>query len=842
MLAAVLLAGASLAYVSRNIQMSSDASALISQKVPWRAAEHRMDLAFPASGDITLVVIDGKTPELAEAAAATLTDKLAQDHKHFRSVTRPDGGAFFAKEGLLFASPAEVQATTARMIEAQPFLGPMASDPSLRGVAGALDTMLMGVESGQATLDRLEPAIGKLADALEAQAAGKPAYFSWQALLTDGKGTLAAPTRRLVMIRPVLNYGDLMPGVDSSDAIRAAATALHLDPAHGVTVRLTGTVPLSDEEFSSLADHWWVVAGAMVFAMLGTLWFATKSLRVTGAILLSTIMGLIVTTALGLAAVGTLNLISVAFIPLFVGLGIDFGIQLAVRFQSERYAGADGQAAITEAAVRLGPSLLLAAGAVCLGFLAFLPTDYQGIAELGVIASMGMIVALAFSVTALPALLMLFRPGNPRAEVENPALAPADAFLLRRRRMVLSSFVVALVISVALLPFVRFDFDPLHLRARDGEAVSTVYDLMQDPDRTPNTVDILTPNPAAAKALAAKLEKIPEVGRVLTVESFVPEDQPPKLQTIADANTILDLTLNPIETLPAPADAEIAVALAKTTQGLRAAKGAGQPAIDARRLAAQFDRLAKGSPADRTKATEMLVPPLQTMLAQLHDSLAAQPVTLADLPQDVRADWIGLHGEAKVQVVPKAEFANGDGLKRFTKAVLAVAPGATGAAISMQGAARTIAGAFVEAGVLALVIVTLLLYAALRDSREVILTLAPVVLSGFLTLGTCVLIGQSINFANIIAFPLLFGIGVAFHIYFVMAWRSGATNLLQSSLARAIFFSAMATGTAFGSLWLSHHPGTASMGKVLMLSLVWTLICALIFEPALLGPPRKAKA
>ncbi len=113
------------------------------------------------------------------------------------------------------------------------------------------------------------------------------------------------------------------------------------------------------------------------------------------------------------------------------------------------------------------------------------------------------------------------------------------------------------------------------------------------------------------------------------------------------------------------------------------------------------------------------------------------------------------------------------------------------------------------------------------------------VLSGFLTLATCVVIGQPINFANIIAFPLLFGVGVAFHIYFVLAWRSGETKLLQSSLARAVLFSALTTGVAFGSLWLSSHPGTASMGKILMISIVWTLVCALLFEPALLGPPPK---
>jgi predicted RND superfamily exporter protein len=180
-------------------------------------------------------------------------------------------------------------------------------------------------------------------------------------------------------------------------------------------------------------------------------------------------------------------------------------------------------------------------------------------------------------------------------------------------------------------------------------------------------------------------------------------------------------------------------------------------------------------------------------------------------------------------------------IARFRAAVATVTPAISGLPVATQAAASTVAGAFIQAGLIALTLVSLLLFAILRNVKEVAFTLAPVVLSGFLTLGTCVLIGQPINFANIIAFPLLFGVGVAFHIYFVMAWRGGATDLLQSSLARAVLFSALATGTAFGSLWLSHHPGTASMGKILMISLAWTLVCALIFEPALLGPPKAKK-
>lgn len=840
-LLAAMLVVTAIASISANFAMTTDSVALISPDVHWRVNERRLDAAFPQNGDAILAVIDGDTPEIVEAAAARLTARLVTDHVHFRRVSRPDGGDFFARQGLLFDSPSAVSAATARMIEAQPFLGPLAADPSLRGIADALRTMLRGVASGEAPLSRIDRPMAALAGALEAQAAGKPARFSWQELFSDGPAGLRAPLRRLILVRPVLDYGALQPGTAASKAIRAAAAALRLDSDHGVTVRLTGSVPLADEEFASLADKAWLVASAIVVAMLGTLWLATRSWRAVTAIMLSTAAGLIITTALGLLMVGRFNLISVAFIPLFVGLGIDFGIQLGVRFQADRNPGQGPIEAIGSAAKALGAALLLAAGAICLGFLAFLPTAYIGIAELGLIAGAGMVVALGCTVTLLPALLMILRPSPAPTRAVPSWLAQMDGFLLRRRKLVLALFCALLAISVALLPFVRFDFNPLHLRAPTGEAMAALSDLMRDPDRNPNTIEILAPDIGAARSLAAKLEKLPEVDQVLTIDSFVPPDQAPKLAAIADAQMLLDLTLNPILPVPLPSDAETVAALRATSAALRdaAAKADGPAAANANRLAAAFARLASAPAAARDEAAAMLVIPLQVMLDQMRASLKARPISAKDIPLDIRQDWVSPDGRIRIQISPRGDGNDNAVLSRFTRAVGAVAPNATGVAVSTQQAAHTVAIAFIQAGVLALALVSLLLLAVLRDIREVAFTLAPVVLSGFLTLGSCVLIGQPINFANVIAFPLLLGVGVAFHIYFVMAWRAGATDLLQSSLARAVFFSALATGAAFGSLWLSNHPGTASMGKILMISLAWTLVCALIFEPALLGPPTR---
>jgi hypothetical protein len=422
------------------------------------------------------------------------------------------------------------------------------------------------------------------------------------------------------------------------------------------------------------------------------------------------------------------------------------------------------------------------------------------------------------------------------------ALAPTEHWLEHRRSWVLWAFALSMIASIAALPWVVFDFNPLHLRDPQAPAMRTLADLTHDPDRTPNVIDVLAPNATAAAQLTRRLEALPEVKQVVSLDSFVPANQAHKLAAIQDASTLLDLTLNPFDVAPRPVDDEIVAALRTAATKLRSVAGNNRERADenARRLAGAFERLASAGPAQRALVQARLVEPLNIMLGQIRLALQAQPISRATLPPMLVRDWTAPDGRARLQVFPAGDADDNATIRRFRTAVASVTPAISGLPVATQAAASTVAGAFVQAGVIAFAAVSLLLLAVLRDLREVAFTLAPVILSIFLTLGTCVLIGQPINFANIIAFPLLFGVGVAFHIYFVMAWRGGATALLQSSLARAILFSACATGTAFGSLWLSHHPGTASMGKILMISLIWTLICALIFEPALLGPPRKA--
>jgi len=846
LLLAVALAAMALVYSSRHFAMTADTAELISTKHEWRQRELAYEAAFPSLQKLTVVVIDGATAELSESAAARLAAALASKPTLFKSVRRPDGGPFFDRNGLLFLPPDKVKETLEGLLRSQFLLATLAADPSLRGVLATIQATLQGVRYGQARLGDIEPLMSALAATFDKALAGEAAYFSWQPLIAAesvGEPVGRLQTRRVLLVQPVMDYTQLQPGAAASNAVRAAAQSLGLDPSHGVSIHLTGPVPLGDEEFASLAEDWHLVATAMVVSLLGILWVAVHSARVVFAIVATTVIGLIMTAGVGLLATGRFNLISVAFIPLFVGLGIDFSIQFSVRFLAERSSHPELRAALTEAGLGVGRALALAAAAIGVGFFAFVPTSYIGVAELGIIAGLGMAIAFGLSITFLPALLSLLRPApGGMHEVGYPGLAPVESFLSDNRRIVLAIGILVAVLSGALLPFVRFDFNPLHLKSPKVESMVTLQALTSNPEWTLNTINVLAPSLAASDPIVRRLAVLPEVSRVVTLQSFVPTQQDEKLALIHAAAARLGPVLRAVPVAP-PSDAELQRELAATAAALRqvATDGSTDSAgVSARHLAEVLDRLQQAAPNVRATAAEAVVLPLGVMLDRVRALLQASPVTSASIPADIVADWIAKDGRARIQVFPQPGREDDEALWRFAQAIQADAPDATGVPISIRAAGDSVVVAFLQAGLYSAIAITLILAVTLRRVRDVVLTMVPVLLSGLLTFATCAVLDLPLNFANIIALPLLFGVGVAFNIYFVMAWRAGETAPLQSSLMRAVLFSALTTATAFGALWLSSHPGTASMGRLLMISLGWELFVTLLFRPALLAHPPAA--
>jgi len=835
----VLLAVAASVYTARHFAINTDVTRLISPNLPWRQRELTFNATFPQGKETIIAVIDAPTSEAASKAAQSLTDALSGRKNLFSSVEAVSETQFFAREAMLYLPADQVAATSAQLEQSAPLIRVLAGDPSLRGLAQALTFGLQGAQAGEAGLAPLSETLNQAAATLDALLAGKPGYFSWRELVS-GKAPEESDLRRFVEIHPVLDFAALEPGKAATDAIRQSVADLKLSEL-GARVRLTGPVPIADEEFATIADGALPNLIATVVIVLIILWLALRSARIIIAVFVTVAIGLALTAAAGLIMVGALNLISVAFAVLFVGIGVDFGIQFSVRYRAERHEVDDLRAALSNAGEHIAVPLALAAAATAAGFLSFVPTDYRGVSELGQIAGLGMIIAFLGSITLLPALLMIFNPSGESEALGYAALAPVDNFMERYRMPILIGSAAAVLAASPLLYFLKFDFNPIDLRNPHAESIAAYLDVRSDPAVGANAVDVLANSQQDAAQITQRLAKVPEVSSVRTLASFVPADQDKKLVLINTAARVLLPAIGALRR-PPPSDKDNIDALKRAQRALEQAAdnraGAGPAA--AKRLAADLGQLAAADPAVHERVQAIFLTPLQTALGGLRSALQPQPVNEKTLPASLRQQWVTPDGRARVEVLPKGALNDNAEIRQFASVVLAVEPRATGGPIAILESGHTIIRAFIEAGLWALLSITVLLWLTLRRLGDMLRTIIPLLVAGVVTLELCVALGLALNFANIIALPLLLGIGVAFKIYYVMAWRGGQSQVLQSPLTRAVFFSALTTATAFGSLWFSNHPGTSSMGKLLALSLVCTLAAAVLFQPVLMGPPRDA--
>ena len=581
-------------YSVRHFAITTDINKLISPDLDWRKREAEFEKAFPGHFGSTLVVVNAPTAEFAARASADLVTRLKTQPQLFRSVDDIEGSDFFARNGLLFRHTDDVANMAKGLGQAAPLIGTLASDPSLRGMTRALSLGLIGVQNKMVTLDALARPLSMASTTVEEVLANRPASFSWLSMLS-GADPKPDDLRRLVEVQPVLDFSALQPGKASSDEIRRIANELQLKDKYQARVRLTGSVPIADEEFGSVQDGALENAVGTIIVVLTILWLALKSPRIILAVIINLFVGLSLTAALGLAMVGALNMISVAFAVLFVGLGVDFGIQFAVRYRAERHDVPKLPSALTQAAEKIGVPLTLAAAAVAAGFMSFLPTDYRGVSELGQIAGVGMLIAYATSITLLPALITLLNPEGEPEEIGYRALAPVDRFLETQRIPVIVGTLAVALLGSPLLYYLTFDFDPIHLRSTKTESISTLLDLGGDPRAGVNSVNIILPSVDEAAAAAEKLQKLPEVSQVSTLLSFVPQDQDKKLAIIQDLSRRLGQSLQPSASGKPPTDADNVAALNGMADQLNkiAGNAAGPGADAARRLAANAVKLAQ---------------------------------------------------------------------------------------------------------------------------------------------------------------------------------------------------------------------------------------------------------
>ena len=846
----VVLTGLSFFYVVTHFAITTDTNKLISSKVSYRQDEIAFAQAFPQTQDLIVAVINTATPEAAENAAGRLVAGLAARPDIFRFVRQPETLPFFAKNGLLLLPQDRVAALTRQIEGAAPLIGALERDPTLRGLARTITGLLTQGAGGRGgnvqMLSGVAPLFTSVADTLQAVLDGDPAQLSWQNAFTADSAARGDNHQQIVLAQPVLDYNALEPGAQAIGVLRQIAADAGVTADNGIELRLTGPVPLADEEFATVAQNAGLNGALTVLAIAVLLILALRSGRLILSVLGTLVVGLVVTFALGLLLVGELNLISVAFAVLFIGLGVDFGIQLSTRYRAERFAaqGTEGsrlQPAILSATRAVGLSLTLAAASLLAGFFSFLPTQFRGVSELGLIAGIGMIVAYVASLTVLPALMTVMRLPEETRPLETRALARVDHFIAGHRTLLIALTVLATLAGVPSLVALRFDSNPMNLRSQTVESVATFLDLSRKSETAPNKLEVLVQDEADIAPMVTRLDALPEVARTVSLATFLPQNQAEKLGLIQEARAALQPVFAPDQAAPAPADEETVAALSEASKGLAQASDAiDRPVAGAmKNLGQVLGRLVDASPEARERAQGAVFEYFPQLVANLKTSLSAETVTRRDLPAELVTDWVATDGRARIEISPTGDSNDNAVLQRFADVVRTVAPNASGPPIGITEAGKVIVRAFLQAGLFALVAITIILWIALRRLSDVVLALGPLVLAGFWTLEFSSAIGLPLNFANIIALPLMFGVGVAFHIYYLIAWRSGVADVLASSLTRAIFFSALTTGTAFGSLWASSHPGTSSMGELLAISLVFTLIAAFLVVPAFLGPPPK---
>jgi hopanoid biosynthesis associated RND transporter like protein HpnN len=826
-LALTLLAGW---YAATGLGINTSNNDMLAADLPFRQDSIRYDKAFAQLKSNIVIVIDGASVDQADDAADRLSTALRQRPKLFHTIFDPAGMAFFRQNGLLFLDEDELSEMVDRLAGAQAFLGSLWRDPSLRGLFGVLGLALENADKSTPTA-----ALGRVLDAVAATAAGKSAVLSWRGLI-EGKGSGTGKNRRVILVQPALDETSLQPASHAIATIRLLAIELGLTAVNGLRVRLTGSAALEEEELESVATGMGLaglISAALVLVLLG---WCLRSPRLVAAMLATLVIGLIWTAGFATLTVGRLNLISVAFAVLFVGLSVDFGIHFALRLREEIDSGIAAKAGFVNTGRGVGGALALCAVAAAIAFYSFLPTDYVGLAELGVIAGSGMFIALIANLTVLPALIAVFPPVA--RSLPPPEMAGARAgWVVRNAKPIVAASALLAIAAAALVPSARFDFDPLNLRDTATESVSTLFDLMESEAGGPYSIDILVDNREKARLLTKKLKTLRLVKSVISAEQFVPGGQEAKLAILDNAALLILPSLSGRK-LPPPDAAERRDSIGNFRKTLDAyiRSGAGPSSAEARRLAAALDGIGT-APASLADLERRLLATLPGRLAALKDAFNAGPVTFEKIPEPLLRRYVAADGTIRLEIFPKEDVRAPAAMRRFVAAVRTVAPRATGSPVIIVEAGRAVISAFAEAAAISVIVIGLLVWVILRRLRDVALVFAPLGLAALLTVAASVLTGLAFNFANVIVLPLLFGLGVASAIHLVLRERagSGLAGLFGTSTPRAVVFSALTTIGSFASIALSSHPGTSSMGVLLALAITLSLLCTLVVLPALMA-------
>jgi hopanoid biosynthesis associated RND transporter like protein HpnN len=841
---ALLLFVSALVYTVGHLGIRSDNEALFPEDLPFRLRDQRFLEAFPELDENVTLVVEGPFAEVTRDATLRLAARLRGEPSLFPRVHLP-ADPFFERNGLLYLEISELEDLADRLSRLQPLLAGLVKDESLPGLMDQTRDALAATHDDMIGEVEVEPILRRIEDTLRATLEGGEAALDWSSIVDWGP-TTGNPRRRVLQVRPRLDYGALAAAETAIEAIETIAREEGIDGTEGLRLRMTGDMVLNMDEMGLLRGQVaWAGVGSF-FVVAALLQAALRSARGVLATVTSLLFGLALTAGFATLAIGHLNMISVAFAVLFIGLGVDFGIHLCMRFGELRARGVEAASALEESARGVGSSLMLCAVTTAVGFFAFVPTEFIGVAELGVIAGVGMFVGVASSFTIIPAIL-IGDVGSTSA-VGRPLPLRLPTWPISRAGLVCTVASLVAMAAVTQLPRLRFDQNPLNVRDPSASSVRVYQDLLSDSERSPWTLDVLADDAAEAAALADRFEAQVEVERARTLADYVPASQSAKLEIIEEMAYFANF--DAIERSPRSESPEAAMRslerlheelsrLEPERLGPAVAQAAGS--LEAV-LAGLLERLGAAPPERRAAMLldleRRLLAGFPDLLARIERAMSASAFGLPDLPQTLREAMVSHSGLHRVEIAPAEDLAQEGALDRFVAAGRRVTDELAGPAVRIHASARAVVGALREALASALVVILVFLLVLWRRPADVALVMLPLAWAGVLTGASMVVFGIPFNFADVIVLPLLLGIGVDSGIHMVHRARireSREEVLLGTSTARAVVFSAMTTIASFGTLALVPHRGMANLGQLLVIGVSWTVVANLVLLPALLA-------
>jgi len=841
LIASVIFSGFVFQYTTEHLTINTNTADMISIKLPFQQDRIRLEKAFPQDASTILMLVEGKTPEQTAAFIKSVTQKLGQDKQAIASLYVPDDNPFFDQNGLLYLDVNELQSLSNKLASAQPFIGRLAQNYSL---AGLFDTFTDALTNNDTDID-INAIFGKTAEAIEAALANQPYRVSWQQLMMDKASGLGF-TKRFVFIKPILNFQEFLPAEKSLIVINQAVTDSLKDELAGVNVRLTGEVILEHEEMLTVSQGTAAAGVASMVLVCIILWIAYRSFKLMFATFFTLSMGLILSLGFAALAIGHLNMISIAFGVLFIGMGDAYSSHFCLRYLELRQRNVTTREAILQTLTSTGSSLMLCTITASIGLFAFIPTNYVGVSELGVIAGTSLVIALITTFTVLPAVIKIMPP-NPKATYDPEKKPPAilSNWPIRYARPIRWITILLTLGALILLTRIEVDFNPINLRDPDTESVKTFKYLLASKDTSPMTLTSLGHSEEQTHKLQAEFEKLPVVEKVMTLFDFIPQNQDEKLGMIEELGLILGPGLEQFPDIqPGPANLQPLLELQKAIKAKMAqgeSKGVSMETLT--RLNSNLDQLLVKLQAESPEQRQIDLNTLQnsflsalpTTIKILQHNLQANTVTLASLPADIKDRWLSKDGLYRIQIYPKKDLNDLDSLREFIVEAQTIDSHVSDLPVTYLESMNEVIRAFVQAFSVALGVITLILLVIMRNIKDTLLVLLPLMLASLYTAAITVLIGMPFNFANIIALPLLFGLGVDSGIHMAHRLRylnKSDENLFSSSEALGVFYGTLTTIFSFGSLAFTSHEGMASMGVLLAVGLLLTLICALVVLPA----------